>query len=72
MNQTYKISKYESFYLKSRECEVYLIHIEDNNCEDIKVGDTIILDGKKHIITMIEHFQKSFGIKGDNIAVITK
>jgi hypothetical protein len=38
----------------------------------LKVGDKIIIDEKIFTIKEIQEFQKSFGIKGDNIAVVVE
>jgi hypothetical protein len=65
----YKIGKYDKLYLKSKDKDLYTFHKKDNNCEDIKVRDVIELDGRKFIIDELVEFEKSFGIRGDNVTV---
>jgi len=69
---TYKITLYQKIQIHSKDYPVFVFHKGDNNCENIKVGDKIIIDEKIFTIKEIQEFQKSFGIKGDNIAVVVE
>jgi riboflavin synthase alpha subunit len=69
---TYKIKKYSKFRLEKRGIDVYTIHKGDNNCPDISIGDEIDIDGKVLTIKEMESFKKSFGIEGENVAVIVE
>lgn len=66
--KTYEIILYQH----SKDNSVFVFHKGDNNCENIKVGDKIIIDEKIFTIKEIQEFQKSFGIKGDKIAVVVE
>ena len=68
----YKITKYIKCFIKHLNLDVYTIHREDNDCPNIKVGDTIDVEGLTFEIERMEIFEKSFGIKGQNVAVIVK
>lgn len=72
MTNHYKIEHYHKFFIKHLNSDVYTIHREDNNCPDIKVGDTIEVEGETFEIEKMEKFSKAFGLEGQNIAVVVK
>jgi hypothetical protein len=80
MSKEYKLIYEDKFTLRNRG-EVITVRWRDNNCGDIKVGDTItelvrIRDGETdnalYEVTGIERFEKAFHQVGDNIAVLIK
>jgi ribosomal protein S17 len=64
------ITKYDKFFLNSRNCDIYTIHRGDNNCESIKVGDRVKINEELFVVKQMEEFEKSFGIRGDNVSLI--
>jgi hypothetical protein len=80
MSKEYKLIYEDKFTLRNRG-EIITVRWRDNNCGDIKVGDTItelvrIRDGETdnalYEVTGIERFEKAFHQVGDNIAVLIK
>jgi len=72
MTNYYEITKYTKFFIQHLNSDVYTIHRDDNNCPNIKVGDTINVGGEVFEIEKMESFEKSFGLKGQNVAVVVR
>lgn len=68
----YSITKYDKFHITTKDKDVYTFHKGDNNCQDIKEGDVIEMGGRKYLIKELIEFEKSFGMKGDNISVVVE
>ena len=69
---TYKIDYDDKFHITGRG-EIITCRWEDNNCGDIRVGDTVIIDGgKEYEVRGVEQFMKSFKRRGDNIGILIK
>lgn len=66
----HKITKYQKLFIHAIQRDGYTFHTVDNNCEDIKVGDRIEIDGIEGTVESLEWFMKSFGIKGENVSVL--
>ena len=80
MSKEYKLRYEDKFTLKNRG-EAVIVRWRDNDCGDIKVGDTItelvrIRDGEKdntlYEVTGVSRFEKAFHQVGDNISVLIK
>jgi hypothetical protein len=69
---SYKIEKYQKFFMNVLQRDTYTFHVIDNNCPNIKIGDDIEIDGINGKVESIEWFMKSFGIKGDNVTILIK
>jgi len=69
--QTYNIKTYTNIDLAGQGTAL-VIHRFDNECPDIKAGDTIITDNGTFEITKLEQFKKSFDRPGDNVTVLVK
>lgn len=52
----YKITLYEKLQIHSKDNFVFVFHKGDNNCENIKVGDKIIIDEQIFTIKEIQEF----------------
>ena len=68
----YEIKFYQKILISSKDQNAFIIHKGENGCENIKVGDKVIIDGDELTVKEIENFYKSFGIMGDNIAVVVE
>ena len=80
MSKEYKLRYEDRFHITGRG-DTITVRWEDNDCENIKPGDTItelvrIRDGESdnqiYEVVGVEPFMKSFGIKGDNLGVLIK
>jgi len=80
MSKEYKLRYENKFYITSRG-ESITVNLKDNDCENIKEGDTITelvrirdgeIDNQIYEVVGVNPFMKSFGIKGDNLGVLIK
>ena len=80
MSREYKL-RYEDMFNITGRGDVVTVRWKDNDCGDIKEGDTItelvrIRDNKTdtqlYEVVGVEQFMKSFGIRGDNIGILIK
>jgi hypothetical protein len=69
---SYKIEKYQKFFINFIQRDTYTFHVIDNNCPNIEIGDDIEIDGINGKVEYIEWFMKSFDIKGDNVTILVK
>lgn len=68
----YKIKKYDKFFLTSIGRHIYVIHVVDNSCPDIKIGDEVEIENEVFIVENMEWFEKSFHMRGDNVSLLLK
>lgn len=80
MSKEYKLSYEDKFNLTNRG-DVVTVRWKDNDCENIKPGDTItelvrIRDGETdntlYEVIAIERFEKAFHRLGDNLGILIK
>ena len=80
MSKEYKLRYEDKFNITGRG-DAVTVRWEDNDCGDIKKGDTItelvrIRDNKTdtqlYEVVAVDQFMKSFGIKGDNMGILIK
>jgi hypothetical protein len=67
---SYKITKFQKLLLDGKY--TYTVHVGDNNCRDIKVGDDVEIDGITGEVEALVWFMKSFEMKGDNVLMLVK
>jgi hypothetical protein len=66
----YIIKYYERF--NNHKGEILSINKEQNGCEDIKVGDTLVLDVGRYEVMEVEHFKAFDGGTGQNVLILIK
>jgi hypothetical protein len=79
MSKEYKLRYEDKFHITKGD--VVTVRWKDNDCENIKLGDTITelvrirdeeIDTQAYEVMGVERFEKSFHIVGDNMNILIK
>jgi ribosomal protein S17 len=70
MSKQYTIEHYEKF--NNHKGEILSVHKEQNDCADIQVGDTVLIDVGRYEVMKLEHMKAFNGGKGQNVLLLIK
>ena len=70
MSKEYTIEHYEKF--NNEKGEILSVHKELNDCVDIELGDTVVIDVGRYEVFGVEHMKAFNGGKGQNVLLLIR